>query len=478
MNLSKGTVYYLSPLFISFFFIFFGLTLIFPENIIPSKMNNSSLYLLSSLAQTQATIFGMVIGLNSIVMQLISTEYSSRMVNFFSRDTYHLWGLFGISIFYDLVLMILLPDNLGKNIYLLVLLSIFVAIYAYYELINFVYNKIIFAFNPRFLIAELCNESVEDLRVSESDNKNTNNKNIGMFDFIVGSLNKCDYNSYKEGLFKFYEHELSQDTISKNELDCIISDILRLGNISVAIKNDEAVSLIFDKIYQLFHNLKSKELMRVSFSDNIEQISAFIEYCARNRLEKATIYGIDSLFNIFSEIPSHFLKSTLMEDVLYSLSNIGRISSDMKLEASTMEAIGSIGMIISEYSDSTVCDSNVKDHEIKFIIEKLWIIGSVSVDNKLDSSLKKIIRLLEQIIINYSLNKDENIALFAIDVLNKIGHSCYQSGLILCSEKVLESYNNLEETYSLEQMIPNSSFESSVYQKIRRLKIEYENRFS
>ncbi len=460
MHSNKETVYYLSFLFVSFFFVFAVFAVVYPDGIIPSTSNASSLYLLSALAQSQAAIFGMVIGLSSIVIQFVSTSYSSRMVDFFSRDAYPLWGLFCLSIFYDLILMILLPDHLEKNSYILVFLSLFIAIYAYYELVNFVYINIYVGFNPLNLIALLRND------------------NLGMFDFIVGSLNKCDFNSYRVGLFEYYEKELLQEDITQNELENIISDILRLGNFSVVIKNDEAVSLVFDKIYHLFSNLKDKDLMRVCFSDNVEQISAFTEYCARNRLEKATIHGIDSLFKIFSEIPLHFLKSTLMEDILYSLSNIGRISSDMKLEASTMEAIGSIGMIISEYSDSAACDPNVRDHEIKFILEKLWIIGSVSSENNLDSSLKKIIGLLEDIIVDYAPSHDEKIALIAIDVLNKIGNSCYDSGLILCSEKVLESYNNLERIYNLEQMIPNSSFESSVFKKINKLNIEYEHRLS
>lgn len=399
----------------------------------------------------------MVIGLSSIVLQFISTSYSSRMVDFFSRDAYPLWGLFCLSIFYDLILMILLPETLEINSYILVFLSLFIAIYAYYELVNFVYTNINSGFDPLHLIALLRND------------------NLGMFDFIVGSLNKCDLTSYRLGLYEYYRKELLQEDITQNELKNIISDILRLGNFSVVTKNDEAVSLVFDKIYHLFSDLKDKDLMRGCFSDNLEKISAFTEYCARNRLEEDTICGINTLFNISSEVPSHFLKSTIMAKVLNSLSNIGRISSDMKLETSTTEAINAIDLIISEFldplaSDLSISDNEIRfsDDEIRFIIEKLWIIGSASVDNRLDSSIKKILSLLDKIAYTYILNQDENIALFAIDVIDKIGCSCYQSGLNLCLEKVLESYDNLEE------IIHFSGFQSSLSQKILDIKVKYE----
>ena len=81
-------------------------------SIIPPANNDSFLYLLSSLAQTQITIFAIAIGLNSIILQLISSNYSSRLSYIFSQNSKHIWWFIGFSILLDFILILILPEKL------------------------------------------------------------------------------------------------------------------------------------------------------------------------------------------------------------------------------------------------------------------------------------------------------------------------------------------------------------------------------
>ena len=118
MRSETNTFYCLFFLFTIFFLVSALLSNIFPGEIIPSTNKEIPLYFLSALAQSQAAIFAIVVGLNSIAIQLISTTYSSKITDILSDDSKYLWGLFGLSIFYDLILILTIPDQIPKIYYL------------------------------------------------------------------------------------------------------------------------------------------------------------------------------------------------------------------------------------------------------------------------------------------------------------------------------------------------------------------------
>lgn len=270
-----------------------------------STSQDPSLYVLSSLAQSQAAIFAIVIGLNSIALQHTATNYSSRVTKIFTKDSKFLWGLLGFSIFYDLILIIALPSNLERIDYIPIVLAVLFAIFAYDYMIRYIHDKITIFLDPVVFISKLDeNNDVED--------DENNNRNVKIFDFIIGSLNRYDYNSYKKGLSLYYKNKLNKNYITKNmdnegfaeEFNSILSEFILVGNITSSTKNDIATSYLVDSLFDTFSHFENKDKKRQYFLNSSGQISEFIEYCARNGLEKTTILGMEQLYNIFSNIES------------------------------------------------------------------------------------------------------------------------------------------------------------------------------
>jgi hypothetical protein len=102
--LGYGIVGFIAFIFM-YIFIYFDLFYIESE---------SAKYLLSALVQSQVTIIGIVITLNFIVVQLIFS-YAPQVVGVAFKRNYDMWILllvYGISIFYGLFVLKMIPDEL------------------------------------------------------------------------------------------------------------------------------------------------------------------------------------------------------------------------------------------------------------------------------------------------------------------------------------------------------------------------------
>jgi len=408
------------------------------------ESQNPSLYLLSALAQSQAAIFAIVIGLNSIALQQTATNYSSRVTKFFTNDSKYLWGLFGFSIFYDLIIMIMLPSSLTKVHYIPILLAILFAMFAYNNMIEYIHENITVFSDPIKFIYKLNeNNNVGD----EHDDI----KNVEFFDFIVGSLKIYDYNSYKEGLSLYYKNELNEiysnkDASSNNheiqeKFNYIISRFILIGDISISTRNDTATLWLVESVYTIFSNIQDKDRKRQYFVDSLEQISEFIEHCAKNELEKATISGITGIYNIY-DITSDTLSRAV---ILRALINIGKISSEMKLERSTIEAITYIGLLID-------MDLSIKNR-MEITRKSLTAIGFIalnSAENKLEAPCEKALLLISKFSIETINQRTENTIDSAIDIIGKITIPCIINGFKDCVNLTIESYQILKKNIKKE----------------------------
>ena len=163
----------------------------------------------------------------------------------------------------------------------------------------------------------------------------------------------------------------------QEKFNYIISRFILIGDISISTRNDTATLWLVESVYTIFSNIQDKDRKRQYFVDSLEQISEFIEHCAKNELEKATISGITGIYNIY-DITSDTLSRAV---ILRALINIGKISSEMKLERSTIEAITYIGLLID-------MDLSIKNR-MEITRKSLTAIGFIalnSAENKLDRS--------------------------------------------------------------------------------------------
>ena len=280
------------------------------------------------------------------------------------------------------------------------------------------------------------------LEPSQIMNKITERKdddtNLRMFDFIIGSINRHDFKSYRESLSNFHEDDISKINNDKEFIE-IISDFIRIGEVTILLKNDTSTALIFERICKIFYKLPDKETIMVYLSNTLDGISDFAECCARNKLENSTQSYIRALNNVFDEIPEDLLNSIIIQDISTSLYNIGRISADSKLEGATIEAVNTINSIANKkIDDFTSFQNNTA------IIEQLYVIGTISIENKLTMSIKKIQDVFLQIASINILNGDTSNAIFAIEMMSQISVRCDRDSLKICVSKAIDSYKNLK----------------------------------
>lgn len=409
-----------------------------------SDLPDPSLYLLSSLAQSQAAIFAIVIGLNSIALQQTATNYSSRVTKIFTEDSKFLWGLFGASIFYDLILLTVLPTSLEKIHYIPVMLAIVFAMFAYNYMVNYIQNKITIFLDPIRLISKLSENN-------DDNDGDDDGRNIEIFDFIIGSLSRYDYNSYKKGLSLYYKNKLNKDYIDQkindeafdDEFNNIVSEFILVGNITSSTKNDVATSCLVDAIFDIFSIFQNKNNERKYFLNTLGQTSEFIAYCARNELEKTTISGIDRMSTIFLNIESNIVDQM---NIFVALANIGKISSEMKLEQSTSYAIKCIDEII----DSII--ANKSEINIK-LLTKLGVIGLNCAENRLEIPCEKTLSVLFRILIETMNQEEHNITDSTIDIIGKIAILCSNNGFKHCAIIALKSYDRFEEIINKEKNV-------------------------
>ena len=75
--------------------------------------SNSALYLLSTIAQSSASIVAIVISLSLLVIQYSASTYSARVVDIFKND-FRLWALilfYGFSIIFSLIIIRLIKAS-------------------------------------------------------------------------------------------------------------------------------------------------------------------------------------------------------------------------------------------------------------------------------------------------------------------------------------------------------------------------------
>lgn len=384
-------------------------------NIYPNE-STSSLYLLSALAQSQAAIFAIAISLNLLGVQIISTVYSSRVVSIFSDDFKYLWALYGISIFYDIILMNTLPNNLDQSHHILVIAAIVVAILAFIAIIPLI-NNTINLLNPQNIIKKLIQNN--DLSAEEQ-----------LFDFIVGSIKQNDFNSYSNGLLELYKI-IEKNNVSNEKIESILTIFDRIGRFTISLRNEEATIEIIELLGKV--GLTSSGSKTVILSQNIQKIEDLAKYSARNKLEYTTINGIETLLLIFNTL--HFknvIDAFIPLDIQRATADIGRISSEMHLEDSTLKSARAIHDMVLKTIES--------EQEILTNTPKLLgRLGVSSAENKWEMSTEKILVTLGEIAIN-SITQKNNITNLTIDKIGQISLICAKNDLEQAISISFDSY--------------------------------------
>lgn len=240
--------------------------------------SNSALYLLSTIAQSSASIIAIVISLSLLVVQYSATTYSARVVDIFKNDI-RLWALiffYGFSIIFSLIVIRLIKDSsngysyLGINCleicYTLALLLSFAAYLSLIAYIPYVLkmmksSSVIDLLSDKIDIKSLSNSSdeVDELKSKISKDEPRINRIIinlhdeedpflPIFDIIRASIIRYDYATARNGLWAvsncLYNIIKQNPHEEKRISEHVFKRIYEIWKLALKIKDSEFIYMI------------------------------------------------------------------------------------------------------------------------------------------------------------------------------------------------------------------------------------------
>jgi len=171
---------------------------------------DSARYMLSALVQVEAAIMAMVLTLSLVAMQLAASSYSPRVMEEF-RKTPDLWiliGVYGIAVFYGLVVLKLiegacpLVDSVSK-LEVHILCAYYFGIFAFVALIHYIWNTLNLL-KPSMIISILKERIIKENILSdigEEGRKTIDEDPVQpIVDIVCGAMTRYDYTTIRDGL--------------------------------------------------------------------------------------------------------------------------------------------------------------------------------------------------------------------------------------------------------------------------------------
>lgn len=437
-----------------------------------SRNNTSSLYLLSTLVQSQAAIFAVAIGIDSIVFQLTSTKYSSRLSYIYTNDSLSIWLLCGSSIFLDLILITFIPDLLSTFYFSLVILSFIFAVILYSYLIIHMYNTISLL-SPSKVLSQIKKYNSEDKKeqildlihssVEYHDIDFFNNCLEDLLNYLVSeNMNLVISQNYKN------ENKISNclesfSGLPRSEIEAIILELINVGKLSTKLEDNKFTVSIIAKIYDVFERIVPENyedyISNNKMDSIIERIADFLIYCLKHDLEVSTIIGMNSLFEkgidklndikksnvIVSD--SLFLQTIYITHVtlLNSIINIGIVASEKRLEKASNASADIIKQFIEIYQDNNY---TVNRNELL----KISYIALYSAENRLELSTEKILVILESFLLYFSTKyykEDKYLDLlnYTSELVLKMKEICIDNNFVSCLDTINQTFSKLDLQY-------------------------------
>ena len=321
------------------FYLVIYIIIVIPIHLILSHLGflytnlDSARYMLSALVQSEAAILGIVITLSLIVMQLAAQSYSIRiadLINKNSHDFIILISIYGLAIFYGLLILKLIGDFNLKNFELFINIAYYFGIFAFFALTPYIDNTINMI-KPYTIIYLLSEEITTDkilYSINEKQEKAEDKNPVQpIIDMVRSSLMRYDYETVREGLKVIGDRT---NYIFENE--------------TLNRENEEKISkYIFDHLTKL-GKLTVRREDEDSIVEIIVNISKIGETTAKKKLENATFKAIISLSMIGTLSAEKNLEWPTIEAAI-SLGNIGKVAADQSLKQDAMQAIISVEII-------------------------------------------------------------------------------------------------------------------------------------
>jgi hypothetical protein len=399
--------------------------------------SNSARAILSTLVQSEAAIVAIVISLTLVAVELTASAYSPRVVDTFIKDPDMriLLILYGISIFYDLVVLRLVKeggDSIGHSLEWLVSIALCLGAFTFVALYPYIKNTITLL-KPAKIIERL-EEDISPKKML------TYIKLKEEYLFSWDNVPETD----GERLLRFLSDDLDicwaeNAEISKSDdgKTIHISKDKISAKITINEKKEKAILKIRGG---RTHDLKvKKEDDKLNIykeeTDPVQPIVDIIHKSVNNYdLETARV-GLDAVVRLVSDVidSKNVEKKKISKYFCTHLQRVGKLAATIENEDSTKEVIEKLKNFEKETRETTEAARHVAD--------SLGAIGEVAAEKKLKDATKEVITNLETIgKTNTELGHlDKDVTWRAVVYLEAVGEAAAEKRLKDATESATSS---------------------------------------
>ena len=424
-------------LWIARIFVYIGLFLlvIFVGAIIFANFNfhhteaTSARYMLSALVQSQAAIVAIVITLTLIAVQLTASAYSPRVIDIFRKnpDMWILLGLYGISIFYGLIILRLVkeaeggvmiqgfswflghmpifiwPSNhISPSFEWLVSLALLLGICTFVALVPYMQN-ITDLLKPSNIMRRLSENINEDVLNCINKKPNTEDPIQPIVDIIYGALEKHDLETAGGGL-KIIGKQISRvkemqgKAKNSNVSSYFCNHLQRIGTLTAKGEHNELTKGTIEKIEKIFDKFivgdnYAKNGLEEAMKKIASSLSAIGEASVRKRLGDATNQAVRALGIVGKASASNGFKDATNQATI-SLRILGEASA----RSSLVDATEKTAICLGDIGEVSVDKEGLVD-ATKQIVLSLEAVGEAasSKGRELEDATSKVVKSLENI---------------------------------------------------------------------------------
>lgn len=315
---------------------------------------DSARYMLSALVQSQAAIVAIVISLTLIAVQLSVSAYSPRVIRIFRNnpDVWLLLGLYGMSIFYGLLILKTIRDGDLSKIPLFnypiethIISAYFLGIFSFLMLFRYILS-IIDLLNPTNIINRLKIDITKDKILNSKEDPIQ-----PIVDIVHGSIMKYDLETTRVGLKAVTEQVIKIiDPDDEKEISERFCDHLRgVSRLAVSRENEESTTEVVKNLEKF-----GKSTVEKGLEDATSTVAIFLgavgKAAAENGFRDTTMRATGSLGHIGTmALKKDFKEAT--RHVAWSLGEVGKAIAEKGLDIPTWQAVvflGAIGRIAVE----------------------------------------------------------------------------------------------------------------------------------
>ena len=401
-------------------------------NIIPNSMPNSNYfflqtypdsarYMLSTIVQSEAAIFALIVSLSLVAVQLSASSFSARIIEIFKK-TPDVWTLILIYIFliiYGVAILKLIEPNekIISDFEYYILLDYRLSVFALLALIPYIWN-ILDLLKPSNIIDKL-SEKITKERILSTDIIGGENDAIQpITDIIISSLMRYDESTVIYGLnaigSKLELIFTEFDKYNRCNVSVVFRHLSIIGELAVEKRDAHATVHVIVTIGQIGMLATEKMQEEVSLQ-SILSIGEIGTRSNRQNMEYVSIWAVDLLGKIGVLATNKMFQNSCAPQAILYAKDIGATAAETSREVSIRHATSSIRSIGMEGS------KHRQKNTVLIAASELEKLGVISIESGLESEAIAAAESLEAITIITIENNLENEAVFATHAIGNLG---------------------------------------------------------